>query len=341
MNFDQNAVLAGDVGGTHVRLALVHGDSKGASPRLESLEILPCRNYSGLTQALADYLGRRNVPVTRACLGVAGVILKGRMEMVNLGWRADETETARELGLKGVTFINDLEANAHGIEALSPSDFRVLGAGEDDPLGNRCLVSAGTGLGEAGMLRTSAGYIPFHSEGGHADFGPRDETEIDLLRYLTARVGRVSWERLLSGPGLASIYAFLRDTRRGEEPAWLADRLRAEDHARVVSETGLSGEAEICVKALDIFVSLYGAEAGNLALKLLATGGVYVGGGIAPKILPKLEEGSFMRSFLAKGRLGPVMEKIPVKVILNDQAALLGAARVASGIARRRLTPLS
>jgi glucokinase len=336
---DDDYVLAGDVGGTHLRLALFRG--RGETPRPEFLEILPCRNYRGLTEALRDYLGRRNFPVTRACLGVAGVIIKGRMEMVNLGWTAAESDVARELGFGELTFINDLEANAHGIEALAPADFRVLSEGEDDPHGNRCLISAGTGLGEAGMIRTSAGYVPFHSEGGHADFGPRNETEADLLRYLEARHGHVSWERILSGPGLASLHAFLRDTGRGTEPAWLAERMRSEDPGKVVTQTGLSGEADICRDALDIFTSIYGAEAGNLALKLLATGGVYIGGGIAPKILPKLEDGAFLRAFHAKGRLRSVLEKIPVKVILNDHAALLGAARVALGMARRRLSAVS
>ena len=336
----RHVVLAGDVGGTNVRLALFRDGEDPVRP--EGLEVLPCRNYAGLEEALRDYLARRNLQVSQACLGVAGVIAGGAMEMVNLGWKATEAGLAGALGLEAMAFINDLEATAHGIEALAPADIRVLSPGVEDPNGNRCLIAAGTGLGETGMLRIAAGYLPFHSEGGHADFGPRGEIQAELLKHLAGR-GRASWERVVSGPGLAAIYAFLRDTGRGEEPAWLAERLRAEDPGRVISEAGLSGESALCGDALDLFVSAYGAEAGNLALKLLATGGVYVGGGIAPKILAKLEAGAprgglFLDAFWDKGRLRPVLEKMPVKVILNDRAALLGAARVALGRAKRRLS---
>lgn len=330
-------VLAGDVGGTNVRLALFR---RGGALEPEALEVLPCKRYGGLAEVLRDYLGRRGGDVSEACMGVAGVIQQGRVDFVNLGWSARDEDLAAELGLDRVSFVNDLEANAHGIEALGPSDFRELNAGEEDASGNRCLVSAGTGLGEAGLLRTCEGWIPFHSEGGHADFAPRNAEETDLLSYLMGRFGRVSWERVLSGPGIANLEAFLRDTGRAEEPAWLAEKLRAGDPARAIASAALSGAADICARALGLFVSAYGAEAGNMALKLMATGGVYLGGGIAPKILPKLEDGAFLRSFLEKGRLRPVLEKIPVRVILNELTALLGAARVALGVSRRRLSPL-
>jgi glucokinase len=344
MDMDSAApVLAGDIGGTNVRLALFRpaGALAPGAPRPESLEILPCRNYPSLSEALRDYIGRRRERPVRACLGVAGVILGGRVEMVNLGWSAGEDEIAAEFGLREMAFMNDLEANAHGLEALGPEDFGELAVGDPDPAGNRGLVSAGTGLGEAGMIRTSLGYLPFHSEGGHSDFAPRDEEGIALLRWLAERHGRVSWERVLSGPGLANIHAFLRDSGREREPAWLGARMREEDPARVITEAGMAGEADICVRALDMFASAYGAEAGNVALKLLATGGIFLGGGIAPKILPKLQEGAFLRSFRDKGRLSPLLERIPVKVVLEDKAALLGAARVALGTARRRLSAVS
>jgi glucokinase len=229
-----------------------------------------------------------------------------------------------------VELINDLEANAYGIAALQPSDFFVLNEGAGGADGARALIAAGTGLGEAGLLPGEAGDRVFASEGGHADFAPRNEIEMELLRHLLRQWPHVSYERVLSGPGLYNLYRFLRDTGRGAEPQWLADRLAAENPSAVISETGLSAQAEICVQALDLFASIYGAEAGNLALKVKATGGVFVGGGIAPKLIGKLQDRVFMRAFVDKGRMSSLLEAMPVRVILNDQAALLGAARVAA-----------
>ncbi|HEX7124294.1 MAG TPA: glucokinase, partial [Thermodesulfobacteriota bacterium] len=200
----------------------------------------------------------------------------------------------------------------------------VRGAG-----GNQAIIAAGTGLGETGLYWDGSKHHPFATEGGHADFAPRDELEIELLRYLLRELDRVSVERVVSGPGLYRIYRFLRDTGRGEEPVWLAEALRRGDPPRVVSEAALAGRSGLCAQALDLFVSLYGAEAGNLALKTMATGGVFVAGGIAPRIVEKLKDGRFMEAFVAKGRLESILAAIPVRVILNDTAALLGAARYA------------
>ena len=229
--------------------------------------------------------------------------------------------------------INDLEANAYGLSELAEKDFAVLAAGEKNPNGNAAIISAGTGLGEAG-LHFEAGMNnilrPFASEGGHADFAPRDDLEIDLLKFLRAKFGRVSIERVVSGQGIKNIYEFLRDTNRFPEPVWLAQEIAENaDVAAIVSKNGIEGNAEICEHALEIFASVYGAAAGNLALKMLATGGVFLGGGIAPKILTKLQKPQFIESFRAKGRMRGLLEKIPVRVVLNDQAALLGAAHFA------------
>jgi glucokinase len=230
-----------------------------------------------------------------------------------------------------VLLINDLYANAHGIAVLAESDFVVLNPGISQPTGNRALISAGTGLGEAGLFADTFGaYHPFPSEGGHTDFGPRDDLEMELWKYLHGRFGHVSYERILSGPGLHNVYEFLRDTGRGQEPAWLKEQISKGDPAAAISKSGMDGTSEICTQALDIFVSLYGSEAGNLTLKLLATGGTYIGGGIAPKIISKLKGTSFMESFITKGRLGAVLKDIPVRVITNDKTALFGAGRVAA-----------
>jgi glucokinase len=206
----------------------------------------------------------------------------------------------------------------------------VLNAGEPNAVGNLALISAGTGLGEAGLHWDRHRHVPFTSEGGHADFAPRDQTEVDLLFYLLRRLKRVSYERVLSGPGLYNIYQFLRDTGRAEEPPSFAELLRDEDPAPVISRAALDGSPEICVLALDMFVSFYGAEAGNLVLKLMATGGLYIGGGIAPRIIDKLREPAFWTAFTTKGRLSPLLEATPVRVIMNDKTALLGAARLAA-----------
>jgi glucokinase len=236
----------------------------------------------------------------------------------------------RDLGLDEVWLINDLEANAYGLEVLDDDDFAILNTGSPDSVGNRGVIAAGTGLGEAGLYWDGRNHWPFACEGGHADFAPRNAREANLLRYLLRRFERVSYERVLSGPGLQNIYQYLRDTRGTREPDWLTDRMQEQGIAAAISSAGLDGTNELCVEALDMFVSIYGAEAGNLALKLMATGGMYVGGGIAPRIIEKLTDGCFMNAFVAKGRLSSLMRSVPVRVVLNDRVAVMGAARYAA-----------
>ncbi len=321
-------ILAGDIGGTNSRLAVF--DVEGGRPKPVTEGTFPSRAHQGLNEIVAKFTAEQNQSFDGACFGVAGPVKRGRSETPNLPWVVDAGQLASQLGLETVLLINDLEANAHGIAALEPKDFITLNDGERDAYGNAALISPGTGLGEAGLRWEGDHHRPFPSEGGHADFAPRNEVEIELLRYLLTQFESVSYERVLSGPGLHNIYKFLRDTGRGDEPAWLAERLREEDPPAVISSVALEGGCDLCAQAMDLFVSVHGAEAGNLALKVLATGGVFVGGGIAPKILPKLKAPAFMRAFTAKGRMRPLLEAIPVKVILNEKTALLGAARVAA-----------
>ena len=236
---------------------------------------------------------------------------------------------AAELQLPSTLLINDLEANAWGIASLQEKDLVALNRVKGTPTGNQAVISAGTGLGEAGLYWDGANYDVFASEGGHADFAPRNELEIELLRYLAARFGHVSFERIVSGPGLVNVYHFLRDTRRGEEPKWLTDELAHADPAATISRNAMGGKAPLAEHALDLWVSIYGAEAGNLALKLMATGGIYLGGGIAPKVISKLASPLFMQAFVSKGRMQALLESIPVSVITNDKIALFGAARYA------------
>jgi glucokinase len=322
-------ILAGDIGGTHTRLAFLEGTAERLQP--VQTEVFSSPEFSGLTEIARKFLGEHPQAVEAACFGLPGAVVNGRVETTNLPWVVDTRQMASDLGVSSITLINDLFANAHGIALLEDSDFVVLNPGVPSGAGNRALISAGTGLGEAGLYGDGrGGYHPFPSEGGHSDFAPRTDLEIDLLRYLMGRFEHVSYERVLSGPGLHNIYQFLRETGRGEEPAWLADQIAQGDPSAAISKSALEGTSAICVQALDVFVSVYGAETGNLALKMLATGGMYVGGGIAPKIIRKLSSTTFMKAFTAKGRSSGLLKDVPVRVITNDKTALLGAGRVAA-----------
>lgn len=321
-------ILAGDVGGTHTRLAFF--EERGGRLTAVAEATFPSREFGSLEAVLLRFRAAHSYPVTGACFGIAGPVRHGRCDATNLPWVVDAGLLARELGLERAGLINDLEANAWGIALLQPKDFAVLNAGAPDASGNAAVISAGTGLGEAGLYWDGKEHRPFATEGGHTDFAPRNRLESDLLEYLLKQFQRVSYERVVSGPGLLNIYRFLRDGGHAEEPPWLAEAMRQEDPPAVIAQAALHGKSELCVQALDLFVSLYGAEAGNLALKVLATGGVYLGGGIAPRIVQKLEEPAFLNAFTFKGRMRPLLQAMPVRVILNDKAALLGAARLAS-----------
>jgi glucokinase len=322
-------ILAGDIGGTHTRLAFLEGTAERLQP--VQTEIFPSPQFSGLTEIVRKFMDTHPQAVDAACFGLPGAVVNGRVETTNLPWVVDSRKMAADLSIPSIILINDLFANAHGIALLEESDFVVLNPGTTNNTANRALISAGTGLGEAGLYADGrGGYHPFPSEGGHCDFAPRNDLEMDLLRYMLGRFEHVSYERVLSGPGLHNIYQFLRETGRGEEPAWLAEQIAQGDPSAAISKSALEGTSAICVQALDVFVSVYGAESGNLALKMLATGGMYVGGGIAPKIIRKLSSTAFMKAFTAKGRSGGLLKDVPVRVITNDRTALLGAGRVAA-----------
>jgi glucokinase len=319
-------ILAGDIGGTHARLAFL--EAIDGHFRLISASVFPSREYSGLDEIVSKFVDNSKVHPDAACFGVAGPVRNGRVEASNLPWIIEAKDLARELKLSQALLINDVEAHAWGIAALDPKDVvslnQVKGA-----VGNQAIIAAGTGLGEAGMYWDGKQHHVFAGEGGHADFAPRNELEIELLRYLAARYGHVSCERVVSGPGLVNLFQFLRDTGRGSEPPWLAEEMLHTDPAAAISRAALGGKSELAEQALDLFISLYASEAGNLALKVMATGGVYLGGGIAPKVLPKLAGPLFMHAFVAKGRMQTLLESMPVRVVINDKAALMGAARCA------------
>jgi glucokinase len=321
-------ILAGDIGGTNARLAFF--DVTNGSVRLVSASVFPSREYAGLDQIVSRFVDTSKLHPDAACFGVAGPVRNGRVEASNLPWVIESKRLADELNLKSAVLINDLEANAWGIAALDSKDVVLLNQVKGTPVGNQAVISAGTGLGEAGMYWDGIKYHIFASEGGHTDFAPRNELEMDLFRYLSGRFGHVSYERIVSGPGLVNVFHFLRDTGRGTEPEWLTEEMSHADPAAAISRAALDGKCALCEQALDLFVSVYAAEAGNLALKLMATGGIYLGGGIAPKMLAKLSGPLFMHAFVGKGRMQPLLESIPVKVITNDKTALMGAARCAA-----------
>jgi glucokinase len=322
-------ILAGDIGGTKTIVALF--EDAGGGLRVLREETFPSRSHEGLGQILEAFRAREPLPPLRgACFGVAGPVLDGRCEATNLPWVIDAKALRGTLGLERVAVINDLVATAYGILDLKPDEVVVLNEGRPHPEGNKALIAAGTGLGEAILFWDGTRYRPVASEGGHADFAPRNVLEIELLRYLLKKHHRVSYERVLSGPGILNIYSFLKEAGHGEEAVWLRERFHGQDPSVVITDAAMRGESDLCVKTLGLFVSLYGAEAGNLALKALATGGVYVGGGIAPKILDRLMDGTFMTAFTDKGRLSPLVTDMTVRVVLNPQTALRGAARCAT-----------
>lgn len=317
-------ILAGDIGGTKSNLAFYN----------DQLEVMAAqtwhsRQFRNLEAMVEQFVG--GAKPDRAAFGVAGPVLEGVCKTTNLPWIVDSRLLAQKLGISSVALLNDLEATAYGLKALKPRDFSVINEGRPVPEGNQAVIAAGTGLGEAGIDCYSGRCRPFPCEGGHAGFSPSNELEVELCRYILARFGFNDCELILSGPGIVHILDFLRDTKRAEVESWLEEEMTFGDPAACISHAGLQGTSQICVQALNIFVDIYGAESANLGFKVMATGGIFVGGGIAPKILSKLIDGRFLTAFLGKGPLRPVLENMPLKVVLNDKTALLGAAYYAAG----------
>ena len=325
-------ILAGDVGGTKVHLALYNF----AGGRLRWLrdQKYPAAEYSSLDVVVKEFLGEdadHKHEIVAACFGCPGPVRDGRLKLTNLPWTLDARDLAKSLEIEHIFLINDLEANGYGIPELTPESIFTLQVGDAGAIGHRGLIAAGTGLGEALLIWDGkTRHTPIPSEGGHCDFAARTDQEVALLEYLQRTLkGRVSFERVVSGLGLRNVYSFLKDEVKMDEPAWLRERLEAEDPNAVIGSCAEEGTSELCQETMKIFAAAYGAETGNLALKVLATGGMYLGGGIAPKILKTLQSGEFLGAFADKGRLRPLLESTPVRVILDDTCALLGAAAFA------------
>ena len=320
-------VLAGDVGGTNARLALVEVEGNRAT--ILDRKDFPSARYAGLAPIVLEYLATLNEQPENACFGVPCPIDEGSCTLANLNWVLDLAEFQRETRLPRALLINDFAALGHAISFLQPDDLVAISAGTARPMAAMGIIGAGTGLGQGALIWDGTRYRVVASEGGHVDFAPRTEEEIALLRFLLQRYPRVSWERVLSGKGLVNIYEFLIATGYGPELPEVKRQMATRDPAAVISSHGLGFTDPVCRHALDIFVSVYGAQAGNVALVYRARGGVYLAGGIAPRIVPRLLDGAFLTAFRAKGRLTALLERIPVSVILDDRAALWGAAVVA------------
>jgi glucokinase len=320
-------ILAGDIGATRTRMAAFQAEANKLAMVVE--KTFKSQEHSGIAEIISAFVQTEGIPVHTACFGVAGPVRSGRSKISNLPWTIDSRELAVQLRLNSVGLINDLEAYAYGIDALESKDFVTLSEGTgDDAEGNRVVIAARTGLGVAGLYWDGFRHHPFPCEGGHSDFAPKSDLEAELAHYLRERHEHVSCERILSGPGLKNIYEFLRDTQKADEPDWLKRQIsQAPDQPALISQLALEKKVAICDQALDIFVGVYGSETGNCALNFLATGGVFVGGNIAAKIAPRMREPIFMNSFLNKGRMRSVLADIPVKIVLNDNCGIIGAAR--------------
>ena len=338
-------LLAGDVGGTKTNLAIYDGETGLYTPVAEAM--LPSANYASLEDLVHEFLSEArtrllsardagrwsatpsSLELTRASFGVAGPVVSGQVTVTNLPWRVSQEQLGESLGLTSVHLLNDLEAVAYAVPRLRPADLHVLNTGKLMPEGTIAVIAPGTGLGEAFLTWEGNQYCAHPSEGGHADFAPTDTLELGLLSHLWDRYEHVSYERVCSGLGIPNIYGYLKSSGYAEEPTWLAERLtEVSDATPIIVNNALDDERRcaLCEGTLRTFVSILGAEAGNLALKTLATGGVYLAGGIPPRILPALDEGVFMRAFCDKGRFEDMMVSVPVYVICNPKAPLLGAA---------------
>ena len=328
-------ILTGDIGGTNSRFALV--EMQGSRPVVQDVQIFSSHDTTGLADLIDRFRTTHPDSLDGAAFGVAGPIINGRCEATNLPWKVDASEIARALKLPQVGLLNDLEAAAYGISVLENKDMIVINDGVPNTPGNRAVVSAGTGLGEAGLFWNGSRHIPFATEGGHTDFAARNALEFELLQHLTARFGRVSYERVVSGPGMVNIYHFFREVKGHSETEVVNRRVGSKAiDGRTITEAALAGESPLCEATLNLFLSIYGAETGNVALSMLSRGGVWLGGGIIASIAPRLPDHSaFLDAFKAKGRLSPMVADIPVYAIIDDLIALRGAAayawRLASG----------
>lgn len=324
---NSGTVLAADVGGTKTHLALFEIRNK----KLVSIkdQVYPTSDHDSFVKAIREFHGDKSSTIDCACLGVAGPVEGDKVRGVNFAWEINAKKLEKQLDIKSVLLINDLVANAFGLSALDGKDLKVLKEGEGEA-GNAAIISPGTGLGEAGMFWDGKKYHPYATEGGHCSFSPSDEVDIELLKYLKTKMTHVSWEQVISGQGIHHIYQFLREFREETEPNWLRNEFQKEDPAIAISAAALEKKDPVCEETMQLFLKYLSIEAAQLALKAKATGGIYIGGGIEPKILKLIDETVFNKNFISFGRMEHLLKTIPVHIVLNDKTALMGAAYYAA-----------
>ncbi|MBA2245062.1 MAG: glucokinase [Gemmatimonadetes bacterium] len=325
-------VLAGDIGGTNARLAVVEIAPGGTARILHSARY-SSQSYSGLAPIVRQFQAEVDVPVESAAFGIAGPVVEGEVKTSNIPWHISARALAEEIGIRRTVLLNDFEAVGNGAPWLGRENVATLQEGERVERGTIALIGAGTGLGEGFLVWQGGRYMVYPSEGGHVDFAARGELQWGLAKWIRAEYGNASYERVVSGPGLLNVYRYLAESGFAPERPEVRAEMESEDPAAIISRRALAGTDPLCAKTLDIFISVYGAQAGNLALTVLATGGVYLAGGIAPRILEKLRGGVFLESFSQKGRFSGLMAKVPVHVILSQEVGLIGAAAEALRVA--------
>jgi glucokinase len=317
-------LLAADIGGTKTNIALYRAEPNGLTCLREKR--YPSKDHSSFMEIVRDFTGDIGGQLPeRIAAAVAGPVVDGKSKLTNLPWVLDSKAMSKELGIP-VKFINDLEATAYGTAGLGKDELVTLAAGDANAKGNMAIIAPGTGLGEAGLYWDGQRYHPFATEGGHSDFAPRTKTDVELFWFLQRQYGHVSWERVVSGMGIRNIFHFLTEGRREAIPEWLSQRLKDEDPAAVISEAAIKHEDLVCGETMELFVRYLATEASSLVLKLMATGGLFIAGGIPPKILPLLQSDSWKGNFDNNGRMHDLSDRVPIYVVLNDKMALQGAA---------------
>tara|TARA_R110002167_G_scaffold222295_2_gene427218 strand:+ start:75 stop:1151 length:1077 start_codon:yes stop_codon:yes gene_type:complete len=319
----KGVVMAADIGGTKTNLAIF--EIKDGELILIKEQSYPTKKYKSFIEMVRTFLTAGLPVIDSVCLGIAGPVTEGKVHGTNFPWEIDSKEIGAELDVRSITLINDMEANAYGLAALHEKDFETLKYGFARK-GNVAIISPGTGLGEAGLFWDGSHYHPFASEGGHCDFSPRNNSDLEIWQYLLQKYGHVSWERLISGPGIVDTYQLMRRVSGESEPEWFQEKILKEDPAAVITQAALDGKDPVCVQTLELFVRFLAIESAQLALKLKATGGIYIGGGIVPKIIKGVNREVFYGNFIQSGRMNSLLQMVPVKVILNEKAALLGTA---------------
>ena len=319
-------VLAGDIGGTKTNLAFYHATDSGL--KMVETGRYPSAEYASCVAIMQQFLSEKKCPLPdRICLGVAGPVLNGKVNLTNLSWDIDIQEVKKSMGVEAVFLLNDLESMAYGLAGLTDEDFITLHPGNENSTGNMAINAPGTGLGQAGLFWNGKNHFPFPTEGGHADFSPRTDDDIALLKYLQKEYGIVSWEKVVAGPAIVDIYRFLRDVKKMEEPEWLKEELAKESpDSAVISGAAIENKSAICVQTMELFVRYLARESSNLVLKMKATGGLFLGGGMPPKIAPLLLQKQFMEHYMDCDRMQHLLENVPIRIIKNDKAGLIGAA---------------